>query len=136
MGVNGKSGSAWRVEDWLTWIKETMRYELKEIIEVLKSIARTNQTTRFHYVVQLTVLDTPTQLPSFKCERGVVLKGENANAAVILAATRDSVAVTGDGAIGGFEIGAGQAVTVPVRELRDLWAITAVTGQVLHIWAS
>ena len=115
---------------------ETLRKSLDSNLEALKAIARNTQTSRFHLIGIIEVGLTAVQMPRFRAEHGVILKGLNGNTATIHVANHDTVQVAGGPGIGGFEIGPGQAPTVPIRILEDFWAISGTADQYLSIWAS
>ena len=117
-------------------LKLELREALKDQLDALKAIARNTQTSRFHLIGIITVGTDAVQLPRFRAEHGVILKGLNANTDTIHVANHDTVATAGEMGIGGFEIGPGQAPTVPIRILEDFWAISDSQTQYLSIWAS
>ena len=122
-------------------VGEAHKGELKQseqrVDQVLEEISQSVRTSRQFRIGQLDIDAAVEQLPAFRCLHGVVLKADNDNTGVIYVGDNARMvagAVDGLG-LGGFELGAGDAVILPVRELSDLYAIASAANQYLNVVA-
>ena len=109
--------------------------EMKTLLESTRElVSKATPTRRFLFGRLLGVIATATQLPSFRCDWGVVIKAEGGNAG--MAHIGDSSVTAGVGPrLGGFELDANQAIILPVRELSDLWFYDTPGGQYISYFA-
>jgi len=107
-----------------------------ESIEALKAIARNTQTSRFAGIGQVTVTSAVGQMFAFRCEHGALFKAHNGNDALVYISNREGLLAAGGKDLGGFELGAGQAVWVPLRFLEDYYHLTeSQSDQLISVWA-
>ena len=68
---------------------------------------------------------------SVRCSRGVVVKAANSNTGTIYVGNSDVTANSAD-ATDGFELGAGESVTIEVDDVNKLYVIASAANQVVY----
>jgi len=68
---------------------------------------------------------------NIRCARGVVVKAANANTGIIYVGNSDVTADSAD-ATDGFELGAGESITIEVDDVSKIYVIASTTNQSVY----
>lgn len=105
---------------------EEIRREVENTLDALKLIDLNTRTVRRMRHGQIAVGTAQVQMPSFRCDKGVTIKGDDDNTDNVFVGLINVTAATG------FRLDAGQAVTLPYRVLEDIYIIADAAGQEAH----
>lgn len=66
---------------------------------------------------------------STPCKMGVIVKSADANTGIVYVGTSSGVTAGGTAATDGFELGAGQSLTVPIDDANKVYIIASAASQ-------
>ena len=112
---------------------QELRAEVESLKGRLEMIDLNTRTLRNWDHEQVTAGTATLQFGAYVCEKGIIVKGDDDNTDKCYIG-KENVAATGPRSQGGFEIGAGQAIMIPIRMLADLFYMSPTAAQLLHVW--
>ena len=118
-------------------IAEAKAGELKQaemrVDSAEEEISQAVRTSRFVGFGQVTSGVAAAQFGNFRATHGVLWKAHNGNTGIIYIGVSPGVAAAGGRGMGGFELGPGDAVWLPILELGDWWHVASAADQLMSV---